>query len=158
MRSSQAVLKVTLSLMFVARPLSEYYPHEITLPFHKVLFISSDAGAVWSRGLSHWRRSSVNFGGKTFLPEHYVWKINKIFEFYVIFNRKNARILHDNCPIIFLSTIFECMCPRLMPASPAPMARLLVIVSGGVAVCWPVYRHCVVWRADGRHSVVCSDA
>jgi len=34
-----------------------------------------------------WRWSSVNF--ETFLPEIYVWKINKMLEFYVIFTRKN---------------------------------------------------------------------
>jgi len=32
----------------------------------------------------HRRRSSVNFRGKTFLPEKYVLKINKLPEFYMI--------------------------------------------------------------------------
>jgi len=58
---------------------------------------------------------AVNFrGGTTFLPEKYVWKINKMPEFYmilawkirkntqifVIFFRKinNSGILHDFCP------------------------------------------------------------
>jgi len=36
----------------------------------------------------HRRRSSVNFGGKTFCPKNYVWKINKIPEFNLIFARK----------------------------------------------------------------------
>ena len=38
-------------------------------------------------GFMHRRRSSDNFGGGTFLPEIYVWKI-----------KQNARILHDDCP------------------------------------------------------------
>jgi len=36
----------------------------------------------------HRRRSSVNFGGKTFLPENICIKINKMPEFYMIFVRK----------------------------------------------------------------------
>jgi len=47
------------------------------------------------------RRSSVNFGGKTFLPENYVWKINKMPEFYVIFARKIIKMsdfFHDISP------------------------------------------------------------
>ena len=44
----------------------------------------------------HRRRSSVNFGGRagssTFLPENYVWKSNKMPEFYVIFAPKNIKI------------------------------------------------------------------
>jgi len=38
--------------------------------------------------LDHRRRSSVNFGGTKFLPEKYVWKINKLPEFYMILARK----------------------------------------------------------------------
>jgi len=36
----------------------------------------------------HRRRSSVNLGGKTFLPEKFVRKINKMPEFYMILARK----------------------------------------------------------------------
>jgi len=38
------------------------------------------------------RRSSVHFGGKTFLPENYVWTINKMPEFYAIFARKIIKL------------------------------------------------------------------
>ena len=42
-------------------------------------------------------RSSVNFGGKAFLPENYLWKINKMPEFYMIIARKIfSRILGRN--------------------------------------------------------------
>jgi len=34
---------------------------------------------------THRRRSSVNFGGRHFCPKIYVWKINKMPEFYMIF-------------------------------------------------------------------------
>ena len=37
---------------------------------------------------NHRRKSSINFRGTTFLPEKYVWKINKMPEFYTIIARK----------------------------------------------------------------------
>ena len=59
-------------------------------------------------------RAQSTLGGKTFLPEKYVWKINKMPEFYIIFARKISkipeflwylpevnkifRISHDFCP------------------------------------------------------------
>ena len=69
----------------------------------------------------HRRRSSVNFRAHDILPEKYVWKINKMPEFYMILvrknikipefcydiswflpqNGKNIRILHKICPQIF---------------------------------------------------------
>ena len=42
-----------------------------------------------------------SWGGTTFLPEKYVWKINKIPEFYTILARKNyhnTRIFYYICP------------------------------------------------------------
>ena len=39
-------------------------------------------------------------GGKTFLPEKYALKINKMPEFYTILS-ENARILHNDCSKIF---------------------------------------------------------
>jgi len=74
-------------------------------------------GGIW--GFLEQYRYNIDTGigaqstlrGKTFLPENYVWKINKMPKFYVIcpknyqnagiFNDiypKNACILHDNCP------------------------------------------------------------
>ena len=76
----------------------------------------------------HRRRNSLNLRGHDILSENYVWKINKLPEFYMILVRKiikipeflwylpenqqnslilhefcpkNARILHKNCPTFF---------------------------------------------------------
>ena len=90
----------------------------------------------------HGRRSSVNFWGKTFLPENYVWKIKKTPEFNTIFSRKltkfgNSGILHDICPkmsafhmiivwIIFPDFVFfwggETRGKHVPPASPSAVS------------------------------------
>ena len=56
-------------------------------------------------------------GGTSFLPEKYVWKINKMPEFYMIFAGKNGQIFHNNCPKNISSWILEwarAPCPRLL--------------------------------------------
>jgi len=58
----------------------------------------------------HRRSSSVNFGGHDIFSPKYVWKINKIPKFYMIFVR-SARILHNNCPKIFFSNWGGGACP-----------------------------------------------
>ena len=87
--------------------------------------------------LIHRRMSSVNFRGRTFLPEKYAWKINKmpeffmflarkiikIPEFYVIFAGKmpeffpkNAWIFHNNCQIkIFFPNFRDVPPPPMLP-------------------------------------------
>jgi len=42
-------------------------------------------------------------------------KINKIPEFYMICARKNARILHNNCPKIFFPNFTGARAPPLPP-------------------------------------------
>jgi len=51
----------------------------------------------------------LTLGGKTFLPENYVWKINKKPEFYDF--PENARILHDNYPKKIFSRILGARVP-----------------------------------------------
>jgi len=73
------------------------------------LVLSTDFDESWRHeiGREHRRRSSVNFGGKTFFTKAYAWKINKTHEFYMIFARKIvfARIWGATAPLPFVSYI-----------------------------------------------------
>jgi len=61
------------------------------------------------------RSSSVNFGGKTFLPENY-GKLTKCPNFTCPKNYQNARILHDNCPKNVFSRILWGHMPLPLPS------------------------------------------
>jgi len=92
------------------------------------LFCLLSAGLIASGKRTMGVGAKSTLGGKTFLPEKYVWKINKMPEFtwffpenyqntriFMIFAQKkltefpnftrfcpkNARILHNNCPKIY---------------------------------------------------------
>jgi len=126
----------------------------VNRPIYLVLGLGSAPDPLSSLHASgHKRRSSVNFRGKTFLPEKYVWKINKFPNFtwflpedyqdtriFMIFARKlkklnfpnftwylpeNARILHDSCPknIFFRGWVGTCLCSP--SPTPVPLDPIL---------------------------------
>jgi len=73
------------------------YGEQVGMSFAEVQTRCSWRGAVDALGkLQHWQTfTSIGNGvgaqstlGETFLPENYVWKINKMPEFYVLFARK----------------------------------------------------------------------
>jgi len=69
----------------------------------------------------HRRRSSVNFGGKTFLPQNICIKINKMWEFCMVFAGKINKI-----PELYM--IFACknIFPQFLGATAPPLLYCLL--------------------------------
>ena len=135
-----------LKLPFLHLTLSFHYldsPHCIFGQFIFGKIITFVATRGWFLKLKCTKFSGVGtqstLGGTTFLPEKYVWNINKLPEFYMILARKiikflwylpgkltnftwfcpkNARILHKNC----LEKFFSWMLGGTWPHDPVSYA------------------------------------
>ena len=74
------------SLYVIADKLNTGLPYNtLTLPSERVVWACD-----WPTYIGVGAQSTL--GGTTFLPEKYVWKINKMPEFYMILSRKINKI------------------------------------------------------------------